>query len=75
MPNIAPMEEEIQGLSERIERLLAIVRRLSEDNADLRAQIAHARSAQADLQQRMNDARARVEAALSRLPLVVNDEG
>jgi len=69
------MEEEIQGLSERIERLLAIVRRLSEDNAELRAQIAHTRGAQADLQQRVNDARARVEAALSRLPLVVNDEG
>lgn len=69
------MEEEIQGLSERIERLLAIVRRLSDDNADLRSQIAHVRTAHTDLQQRMNEARARVEAALSRLPLVVNDEG
>ncbi|MFT4100669.1 MAG: hypothetical protein QM674_06465 [Burkholderiaceae bacterium] len=69
------MEEEIQGLSERIERLLTIVRRLSDENADLRAQLTQTRDAYTDLQQRMFDARARVESALSRLPLVVNDEG
>ena len=69
------MEEEIQGLSEQIERLLAIVRRLSDDNSGLRSDLAASRSAQTDLQQRMNEARSRVEAALSRLPLVVNDEG
>lgn len=69
------MEQEIQGLSERIERLLTLVRRLADDNANLRGQLEQSRDAYADLQQRMFDARARVEAALSRLPLVVNDEG
>ncbi len=69
------MEEEIQGLSERIERLLIVTRRLSEENAMLRGQVAQSRDAYADLQQRMFDARAKVESALSRLPLVVNDEG
>lgn len=67
------MEEEIQGLSERIERLLVIVRRLSDDNARLRAELAESHDARTELQRRMSDARARVEAALSRLPLAVDD--
>ena len=69
------MEQEIQGLSERIERLLAITRRLADENARLSIQLAESRTAHSELQRRMTDARARVEAALSRLPLVVNDEG
>jgi uncharacterized protein (TIGR02449 family) len=69
------MEQEIQGLSERIERLLLIMRRLSEENTGLRVQLTESRTAHSELQKRMTDARARVEAALSRLPLVVNDEG
>ena len=69
------MEQEIQGLSERIERLLTAVTRLADENARLRGEVALSREAYTDLQQRMFDARARVESALSRLPLVVNDEG
>jgi predicted nucleic acid-binding Zn-ribbon protein len=69
------MEEEIQGLSERIKRLLATVRRLSDENVRLRRQLGESKSVCAELQQRMTDARVRVEAALSRLPLIVDDEG
>lgn len=68
------MEEEIQGLSERVERLIALARRLADDNAALRAQLAEARRANDQLQQRMSDARERVEAALSRLPMAVAGE-
>ncbi len=54
--------------------MLGIVRRLSDDNAQLKAQLAESRNAQTELQRRMSDARARVEAALSRLPLAVDDQ-
>jgi uncharacterized protein (TIGR02449 family) len=69
------MEQEIQGLSERIERLLATARKLADDNAKLRTALAESRKNNAELQQRINEARARVESALSRLPLMMNDEG
>jgi chromosome segregation ATPase len=68
------MEEEIQGLSERIERLLATVRRLGDENIALRRELAESRSLQSAMQQRIHEARTRVEAALSRLPLLVNEE-
>lgn len=69
------MDEEIQELSERVERLLAVTRRLADENRDLRARVTESQHAYDELQQRMSDARARVEAALSRLPLAVNGEG
>lgn len=67
------MEEEIQGLSERIERLLLIVGRLADENGKLRSELTESRAAQQEMQHRMSDARARVEAALSRLPILAND--
>ena len=51
------------------------MRRLADENARLSIQLSESRTAHSELQRRMTDARARVEAALSRLPLVVNDEG
>jgi chromosome segregation ATPase len=69
-PYHAGMEQEIQGLSERIERLIASVGRLSQERLDLQAALAQARQEQVRLQQRLDEARAHVESALSRMPLV-----
>ena len=68
------MEEEIQGLSDRIERVLAGTQRLSSEVQKLRLELAESRKSNAELQQRMTDARVKVEAALSRLPLMITDE-
>ena len=62
-------------LAERALRLLAITRRLSEENRELRAQLDQARSDQARLEARVNEARARVESALARLPLAEAVDG
>jgi ATP-binding cassette subfamily F protein 3 len=63
------MQQELEQLSERIQRLAGIARRLAEDNARLRAELTEARGAQAELEQRMNEARARVETALDAIGL------
>jgi ElaB/YqjD/DUF883 family membrane-anchored ribosome-binding protein len=67
------MDQEIQGLGEQIERLLAITRKLGEENSQLKAQLTAALSTNDGMKQRMADARARVESALSRLPLVSDE--
>lgn len=66
------MDEEVNQLGERIERMLQFVRRLAEENASLREQLAASRSANERLQQRIGEARARVESALARLPLTAD---
>ena len=63
------MSEPLTLLAERAERLLAITRRLSEENRELRAQLDQSRADHAKLEARVNEARARVESALARLPL------
>jgi len=63
------MDQEVDQLGERIERLLQLVRRIADENASLRDQLAASRSANETLQQRIGEARARVESALARLPL------
>ncbi len=63
------MKEEIDALSVRIERLLGLMKKLSDENARLRTDLAGSRQEQADMEKRMNEARVRVEAALARLPL------
>ena len=68
------MEQEIQGLSDRIERLLVTAKKLADENAKLRTDLTESRKNNAELQQRIKDARARVESALSRLPLLMTDE-
>lgn len=68
------MNQELDQLFERTDRLLEVVRRLAQENSQLRAQLIDANSAQAALRQRMTEARERVEVALSRLPVVTGQE-
>lgn len=76
------MDQELDTLAERTRELLALVRRLAEDNqrlrsekerlhadqAQLRAELAASMEARGALHGRMAQARAKVETALSRLP-------
>ncbi len=66
------MEEEVDQLGERLERMLQVVRRLADENARLREQLAASRGHNEQLQQRIGEARARVESALARLPLAAD---
>ena len=68
------MDQEIDQLIERANRLLEITRRLAQENAALRAQLAQAQGAQTELHERMREARSRVELALSRLPALAPQE-
>ena len=63
------METDLQLLGERVRRLLEITRQLSDENQLLRGRLGEAAMSQADMQQRLAEARARVESALARLPL------
>ena len=67
------MDEELQALQERIERLLQGSRRLADENRRLKAELAESREARQRIERRMSEARARVEAALSRLPAFGED--
>jgi len=60
--------QEIEQLGERVEQILATVRRLAEENASLHEQLAASRDANEHLQRRVDEARERVQAALARLP-------
>jgi uncharacterized protein (TIGR02449 family) len=62
------MDDELQALQERIERLLHGSRRLADENRRLQAELAESREARQRIERRMGEARVRVEAALSRLP-------
>ena len=64
------MENEIEVLGERVSRLVEISRRLAEENRALKDRLGDAVAARADLEQRVADARARVESALTRLPII-----
>ena len=68
LPNIAPMEQELEHLEQRVNRLLESARRLADENRQLRAQLDQSRHVQESLQQRIDEARATVQNALSRLP-------
>lgn len=63
------MDQEVEQLGQHVERMLQVVRRLAEENASLRGQLAESRHANQLLQQRISEARVRVESALSRLPV------
>ncbi len=63
------MEDQLRVLEERASRLVAIARKLAEENLALRAQLGVAQSTREKLEQRVIEARARVESALSRLPI------
>ena len=63
------MENQLQVLEERASRLVAITRKLADENLELRAQLGIAKATREKLEQRVIEARARVESALSRLPI------
>ena len=60
--------QEVEQLGERIEQILATVRRLADENVSLREQLAASRDDNEQLQRRIAEARERVQAALARLP-------
>lgn len=68
VPTIRAMDDDLQALQQRIERLLANARRLADENQRLRADLAASIDARRRLEGRMIEARQRVESALSRLP-------
>ncbi|MGH1357706.1 MAG: hypothetical protein ACRBC3_02980 [Burkholderiaceae bacterium] len=63
------MKEEIDALSVRIERLLGLMKKMSDENGRLRNELTQSHKQKAQMEKRMNEARVRVEAALARLPL------
>ena len=69
------MDNDIQVLGERVTRLVEISRRLAEENRTLKGRLGDAVAARADLEQRVAEARARVESALARLPITQEVEG
>jgi uncharacterized protein (TIGR02449 family) len=73
IPTIGRMEDELQALQERIERLLQGARRLADENRRLQAELVESQDARIRLERRMGEARSRVEAALSRLPAFAED--
>jgi uncharacterized protein (TIGR02449 family) len=68
------MDNDIQVLGERVSRLVEISRRLAEENRELKGRLGDAVAARADLEQRIAVARARVESALTRLPITQDAE-
>ena len=62
------MDQELETLESRIAALIGNVHRLAEENRRLAAQLAEAKTANADLRDRIAEARSRVKLALERLP-------
>ena len=62
------MEEDVQTLGEHLDKLLANMHRLIDENARLKAALSSSQSQNDELRQRMADARSRVELALAHLP-------
>jgi len=62
------MEDELKILESQVGQLLANVHRLIEDRQLLLAQLAQAQAANAELRERIAEARSKVSLALSRLP-------
>ena len=60
--------QEVEELGERVEQILATVRRLADENGSLREQLAASRDDNEHLQRRIAEARERVQAALAQLP-------
>lgn len=70
MPTIRRMDEDLQALALRIERLMGAMRTLNDQNQALRAELAAANQARAELAGRLSAAGERVQAALERLPAI-----
>jgi uncharacterized protein (TIGR02449 family) len=65
------MADVLQTLEEQVARMLEGIRRLSDDNVSLRAELQAAGLARRQLEARLDEARSRVESALDRLPALV----
>jgi uncharacterized protein (TIGR02449 family) len=68
IPTIRRMDEDLQALAHRIDRLLESMHRLTDDNLALRSELARSHARQADLESRISEARTRVQATLDRIP-------
>jgi len=62
------MEAELDSLDEKINQLVQLCQRLSRDNHELRQQLAAATNESKQLNEKIENARARLESLLSRLP-------
>jgi uncharacterized protein (TIGR02449 family) len=62
------MNDELQALQERLDRLLQGMERLARINEALRAELANCHQSRASLEQRISAASERVRSALARLP-------
>lgn len=67
------MADALQTLEEHVARMLEGMKRLSDDNLALRAEIEAERLARQRLASRLDEARTRVESALGRLPAAAVD--
>jgi len=68
-----PVKQEIAALGEQLDRLLDMVRRLSEENRSLRHSQEQLASERAGLMARNEQARSRVEAMIQRLKALENN--
>lgn len=68
IPTIGAMDDELQALENQVDRLLAAMRRLADENRTLKGEIADLQRAAALDQERMRKARERLLSALARLP-------
>jgi len=62
------MEAELNTLDEKITQLVQLCHRLRTDNNELRQQLAAAQNANKQLTDKIENARARLEGLLTRLP-------
>ena len=62
------MEAELKALEEKIDQFVDLSQRLRADNRDLRQQLAQATNENKRLAEKVEAARARLEALLERLP-------
>ena len=62
------MEAELDSLDEKINQLVQLCHRLRRDNHELRQQLAAATNESKQLSEKIENARARLEGLLSRLP-------
>lgn len=68
------MQVEIQGLSDQIERLIAMAARLADEKQALTLALEESRRQQQLLQHRLEQARSHVASALARIPATGSDE-
>lgn len=68
-----PVKQELASLGEQVDRLLDLVRRLTEENRSLRHSQEQLASERAGLMARNEQARSRVEAMIQRLKALENN--